>query len=271
MSTKLVSHMFSRLVWVGGFLFMGLGFVAQATALHFGTLSVVQPLLVSELLITVVVLWTWYGEALRARDAMASVTATAGLGLFLALAAPTESSFSPSRGLWILVAGVCALSALMFVGLGLRGPSWWRALSLGTGASIGFALTAALTKPVTDAFAAGVGPLLTSWATYAMALGGLFSFFVMQSAFSAGPFAASQTTLILVNPCVSVVLGVVLFHESLHHEPARVIGEVVAIVATVIGAVAVTTSPLVAGAHGDSHHLTGRGRYARWRERRRST
>ena len=37
----------------------------------------------------------------------------------------------------------------------------------------------------------------------------------MQSAFQVGPFAASQSTLILVNPFVSIAVGHVLFGETL--------------------------------------------------------
>jgi drug/metabolite transporter (DMT)-like permease len=191
LSTKLISHMFSRLVWVGGFLFMGLGFVAQATALHLGTLSVVQPLLVSELLITVVLLWGWYGHVLRRRDIVATVATTCGLAAFLALAAPRESSFVPPVSLWLEVDSLNVALVLASAVLSRRGPTWWRALALGAGASVGFAFTAAVTKPFTDAVTAGPASLVSSWATYALILGGPTSFFLMQSAFSAGPFAAS--------------------------------------------------------------------------------
>ena len=49
---------------------------------------------------------------------------------------------------------------------------------------------------------------------------GLGSFVIMQSAFQVGPFAASQSTLILLNPFVSIVVGRVLFGEALPPGPS---------------------------------------------------
>ena len=55
-SLGLVRHMVQRRIWLVGFAIMALGYAAQATALHLGTLDVVQPLLVSELIILVMIL-----------------------------------------------------------------------------------------------------------------------------------------------------------------------------------------------------------------------
>ena len=68
---------------------------------------------------------------------------------------------------------------------------------------------------MTDKLVAGWGPLFSSWQLYALAVIGLGSFLIMQAAFQVGPFAASQSTLILVNPFVSIVVGAVLYGESL--------------------------------------------------------
>ena len=103
---------------------------------------------------------------------------------------------------------------LLFVAIGSKGSPLRRALSLGAGASVGFALLAAITKSMTDVLLRGIGPLFSSWQLYALALIGLGSFIVMQSAFQVGPFAASQATLILVNPFVSIVIGLSLIHIS---------------------------------------------------------
>ena len=193
MSARLVTHMFTRVIWLGGFVLMGAGFLAQAAALHAGSLTIVQPILVSELVITVLVMWLYFGLDLTAHDAVATVMTTAGLSFFLFLAAPSAGSQTPSHLAWALTSGVTAVVALAFVLAGRRGPSWWRALALGAAASVGFALTAALTKTMTDALAHGIGPLVRSPATYGVVLVGLGSFFIMQSAFQAGPFAASQS------------------------------------------------------------------------------
>jgi hypothetical protein len=273
-SLGLVRHMVQRRIWLVGFAIMALGYAAQATALHLGTLDVVQPLLVSELIILVMILWLWYFTPLRARDLLASGATAIGLGVFLYVASPSNGSRVPSDGRWLGAGVATVIAVALLVALGSRGPAWRRALLLGAGASTGFALLAAITKSMTNVLVAGVGGVFTSWQLYAIAVVGLGSFLIMQSAFQVGPFAASQAALILVNPFVSILVGHVLFGESLRGGAARVTLEVLSLAVMVAGALGVASSPLVAQVHdesGDEHLLKGRGRYARWVAQRSAT
>jgi hypothetical protein len=273
-SLGLVRHMVQRRIWLVGFAIMALGYAAQATALHLGTLDVVQPLLVSELIILVMILWLWYFTPLRARDLLASAATAIGLGVFLYVASPSAGSRVPSDGRWLGAGLATVIVVAILVALGSRGPTWRRALLLGGGASIGFSLLAAITKSMTNVLVAGVGGVFTSWQIYAICVLGLGSFLIMQGAFQVGPFAASQAALILVNPFVSILVGHVLFGESLREGTARVTLEVVSLVVMAVGALGVASSPLVAQVHdesGDEHLLKGRGRYARWMAQRSAT
>jgi drug/metabolite transporter (DMT)-like permease len=271
MGTGIISHALRSPIWILGFVCMGGGFVFQALALHAGSLAVVQPLLTTELFFVVVVLWFWYSVPVRARDWAFSALTIAGLATFLVVLAPTSSGHTPTRSAWIssIVAILAVMGALLVASR--TGPPWWRALSIGAAASVGFALTAALTKSFTDAFGHGIGTVLTTWETYGLAVVGLGSFYLMQNAFHAGPFAASQSTLILVNPFVSVALGSWLFDEKLPHSAAAVTIGVAAAIVFLAGAIGLCTSPLIAGVHGtddDVQMLAGRGRLARWQASR---
>jgi len=62
-SMSLVRHMVQRKIWLFGFAIMAGGYGLQATALHLGSLNLVQPLMVSEMVILVVILWLWYFPA----------------------------------------------------------------------------------------------------------------------------------------------------------------------------------------------------------------
>jgi hypothetical protein len=97
----------------------------------------------------------------------------------------------------------------------------------------------------------------------------------MQAAFQVGPFAASQSTLILVNPFVSIIVGSVLYGESLRGGALFLTLEVASLLVMVLGALGLSSSPLVAQVHeetaSDHHLLAGRGRYARWRKTRSSS
>jgi hypothetical protein len=139
---------------------MALGYGAQAVALHLGSLNVVQPILVSELIILVLVLWLWYSTPLRPRDLAAAFATALGLGLFLFVSAPSVGAKVPGGALWWTVGAVIVAAIALFVLLGRRGPPWWRALALGAGASIGFALLSAITKSMTNQLVAGWGAFL---------------------------------------------------------------------------------------------------------------
>lgn len=265
-SMSLVRHMVRRPIWVLGFVIMAGGYAAQAVALHLGSLNVVQPLKVSELVILVVVLWLWYATPMRARDVVSAILTATGLGVFLFVAAPAVGHRFASDERWIVVGLVTAGAVGILVALGSWGSARRRALLRGAGASVGFALVAALTVSVTNALVAGPAALFSSWQLYALCAAGLCSFVIMQSAFQVGPFAASQSALILVNPFVSIVVGRALFGEALRGGPLHVTVEVLALAVMVGGAVGLTTSPLVANVHEHvegGHRLTGRGRYAR--------
>lgn len=270
-SLGLVRHMVQRPIWILGFVVMALGYAAQAVALHLGDLNVVQPLLVSELVILVFILWLWYSTPLRPRDIAAALATALGLGVFLAISAPSAGTRVPSNALWLGVGLVIVGAVVVLVILGSRGPAWWRALLLGAGASTGFALVAAITKSMTNVLVAGWAPLFTSWQLYALCVIGLASFVIMQSAFQVGPFAASQSTLILLNPLVSIAVGHVLYGEDLRGGALLTSLEVIAIAVMLAGAVGLSSSPLVASVHEEievSHLMKGRGRFARWRQHR---
>ncbi|MDE3083000.1 MAG: DMT family transporter [Acidobacteriota bacterium] len=267
-SLGMIRHMIQRPVWLGGFVIMFLAYCAQAVALHLGSLNIVQPLLVSEWVLLVLVLWLWYGTSLAPRDLAAAAATAIGLAMFLAVADPRDGSRVPSTTLWLALGGVITVVVAALVLLGRHGPAWWRALSLGAGASVGFSLVAAITKSMTAELMTGWAALFGSWQIYSLAVVGTVSFVIMQSAFQVGPFAASQSSLILTNPFISIVIGALAFDESLRGGALYRSFEVVSLLVMVVGVIGLATSPLVAGVHSEdegTHLLAGRGLLARRR------
>jgi hypothetical protein len=266
----LVAHAVRRPVWLFGFAGMLGAFALQALALRTGALAVVQPLLTCELFFVVLVLRVWYAVPVRARDWLLCVLAVGGLSTFLVTLAPSNAGRVPGLGPWITAGVAIAFAVLALIAASRMGPPWWRALLLGAAASVGFALTAALTKAFSIAFSGGIPHVFATWQTYALCVVGLCSFLLMQHAFHAGPFAASQSTLILVNPFVSVALGALLYGESFPHGAGTIALGGVGVVAFALGAVGLCASPLIAGVHDgdDVQLLSGRGYVARLRTER---
>jgi drug/metabolite transporter (DMT)-like permease len=218
---SLLAHAMRRGVWLAGFALMIVSFLLQAVALHFGRLSQVQPILVTELLFLVFILSTWFGFKSGLREWLSVALASAGLAGFLVFAAPKGGNRLPSDLGWVVVGGSCVTGIIVSVILALRGPRWWRAAMFGTAAAIGYAFTAAMTKVVTHYAAQNFWGIFVHWETYGLVVFGILSVFLTQNAFHAGPIGASQAALVLVDPLVSIGIGIALFGDNMQTAGAR--------------------------------------------------
>ncbi|HEY4929071.1 MAG TPA: DMT family transporter [Acidimicrobiales bacterium] len=252
MNIKLIRHALSNAIWFLGLAMIVVGFLCQAVALHFGQLSSVQPLVTTELLFLVLILGVWFRYRLAWREWGGSLAAAGGLATFLVVAAPGGGNIVPNRHAWIVVFVVIGAVSAGCATLGFTGPRWFRAAMFGSAGAVLFALSAALTKQFTTLVSEGWGHVFTDWVTYAMVATGVVGLFLIQSAFHAGPITASQAAITIVDPIVSVVIGIYLFHDRLDTAGWRLPVEVVAILVVVAGIMVLCTSPLVAGAKDDS-------------------
>jgi drug/metabolite transporter (DMT)-like permease len=253
---SLMTHALKRGVWLLGFVVMVGSFVAQAVALHLGDLSQVQPILTTELLFLVLLLATWFRFRIGLREWIGCVAAAGGLAGFLAFAQPGGGNLSPSNLGWLVAGSVCAGLVVLAVILALRGPRWWRAAMFGTAGAIGFAFTASLIKTVGDYVTADWTQMFVHWQTYGLAVCGVGSVFLAQNAFHAGPIAASQTALVLVDPLASIAIGIGLFGDNLRTAGAYGPLEALSLLIMFVGAVSVAHSPLISGMKGDDEGYT---------------
>jgi drug/metabolite transporter (DMT)-like permease len=264
---SLIRHAIRKRVWLAGFGLMLCSFVAQAAALHKGRLSEVQPILTVELLFLVVILSFWFRYELSLRDIIGVGLFVLGLAGFLIFAAPVGGHAHPSATEWIAVGVSCAgVVALCVVGA-QRGPRWWRAAMYGAGAAISFAFTASCTKVVADIVSVNAVSIFWHWETYALAGAGSMAVFLTQNAFHSGPIAASQSTLVLIDPLASILIGVFLFGDDLRTSGAWGPLEALSLLVLFVGAVLLSASPLVAGARsentGEFERLAHRARHRR--------
>jgi drug/metabolite transporter (DMT)-like permease len=251
MRLSLLTHAFRRGIWLLGFFFMVCAFLFQAFALHVGRLSVVQPILTAELLFLVFILGTYFGYKVRAREWIGATAIAAGLSGFLVFAQPGGGERVPSTEEWIVGGGVSAVVIAASVLATRWGPRWWKAAMFGTAAAMAFAFTAALIKVVSDYVARDWVNLITHWQTYALIVFGVTGLFLAQNAFHAGPLAASQSTLVLVDPLFSIVIGIALFGDSLRTSEPWGPLEAISLLVMFVGAVFLSHSPLVTGLKGE--------------------
>jgi hypothetical protein len=251
---SLITHALKRGVWLCGFVFIVATFLLQSVALHIGRLSQVQPILTSELLFLVLLLATWFRFRIGLREWLACLAAAGGLAGFLAIAQPGGGKLTPTNTEWIVAGSICGAAAALAIVAALHGPRWWRAAAFGAAGAVGFAFTASLIKVVGDYVTADWVQMFGHWQTYALALCGVASLFLAQNAFHAGPIAASQSALVLVDPLASILIGIGLYGDHLRTAGADGPLEALALTVMFVGAGSIAHSALVSGMKGDDAH-----------------
>src|SRR5208283_4125993 len=147
---RLVGYLFRQPLWLLGWIAAVGGFAFQAVALHYGQLSVVQPILDTELVFVLVLRRVWIRQDV-ARAAWAAVLVVCGaLAVFLAVAEPTGGHLTPETAEWLsallVFGGVMALLAV----LGMQGSPTRRTALFAVAAALAWALMATFLKTATE-------------------------------------------------------------------------------------------------------------------------
>jgi hypothetical protein len=96
-----------------------------------------------------------------------------------------------------------------------------RAAVFATATAVLWAVEATFIKSATDALLqGGVAGLFRSWTLYALVAAGVGGLTTEQLALREGPLRVSQPFIVIVDPVVSVIYGLVLFREHLTTSPA---------------------------------------------------
>jgi hypothetical protein len=259
-------------VWLLGFCCLLGGFAFQITALHFGPLALVQPILAVELLLVFgyLALRGRVGEGHRAswREWGAVIAMSVGISVFLRAAAPTGGQeHAPALAWW--VSGLATLGAVMIAIAAVRGGSpTRRAAGLGIATGIAWGFVAAVIKELSSHISDGPAAIFGSWSVYVLVTVGSAAMLLASHAISAGPLAASQPGFTIGDPVVAILLGTFLFREHLGTSPAALAAEVIGLIVLAFGVWTLSGSRLITGAphvrpnpkagEGDSRELTRR-------------
>ena len=221
--------------WLLGALFLAGTFGFQALALYFGPLSVVQPVLVLELVFTLGLRAFLLHDDIASRTWSAALVICVGLASFLVVASPSEGTHVPDARQWMVAVTSRGLIVLVLLLLSRYGSPARRAALFGAATAIVWSVDAAFVKQTVDVLARS-GPLglLAHWPLYAMIATGVLGTVLLQSAYAVGPLAASQATMLIVDPLASIALGIEIFHEHLSTGPGYLLGAVASL--AVLGA-----------------------------------
>jgi hypothetical protein len=234
-----------------------IGFALQVVALNFGSLALVQPILVCDLVFAVLILWfvrrrPGTGPAGPARQTgivFAGVAATViGLAGFLAIGRPSSGTSQVSLGALpplavglVVVVGGCLAVAARNLSL--------RPLALALACGVSYGVAAFSVKLLTAEFGGGLSEVFTNWPVYVFAVAGPAGFVLNQDAFQQGRFLAPvQAVITAADPVISIVLGILWLNVRLRSSPADIAGVVVSLLLMITGIVLTANdAPVAAG------------------------
>ena len=195
-------------------------FVFQAAALKNGQLSIVQALLVTELVFGLLLRKIW----IRPGDTSRRM----GLGRAHLRRARRVRRRRPAAGrrptptahAWAGVLATFGGAAAVMTLAARWGSPRRRAALYAAAAAIVWALVATFIKTATETLTeSGVAAVFTHWPVYALAAGGAAGVVLVQAALHVGPLSVSQPLLVIVDPSVSVILSAWLFQERYTRGP----------------------------------------------------
>jgi len=210
----LVAFLIRQPLWLLGWAAAAAGFVFQAVALHSGQLSIVQPILVTELVFALVLRRLWVHQHIARMAWTAALVTCAALAAFLTAAKPHGGRLQPGAADWLSAVAVFGGAVGVMAVMARWGSPVRRAALYATATSITWALMAAFIKATTNVLVA-YGPVdaLAHWPVYALVASGILGSVLQQAALQVGPLSVSQPLIVVVDPAVAIVLSVWIFDE----------------------------------------------------------
>jgi drug/metabolite transporter (DMT)-like permease len=215
-SGAIVTSWIRQPAWWAGTLGAIGGYVFQALALAHGSLLLVQPLLVSSLLFVLPLGARFSNQHVRGRDWLWALLLTAALTVFVLVGQPREGHYRPPVPAWTVALATSVPVVIGCVLVARRRAGRPRAMLLAGAVAVLLGMVAVLTKVSTHRLAVhGWHGLLTVPAPYLLVALAVTVTVLQQSAFHAGALQASVPIMLVGEPIVAVLLGVVILGEHL--------------------------------------------------------
>jgi drug/metabolite transporter (DMT)-like permease len=215
-STIMVLTLLRRPLWWAGTAAAVAGYVFQALALAYGSLLLVQPILVSALLFALPLSARLAHRRVTRGEWLWALLLTVALAVFVVLAKAQPGDYDTSLPLSALVALICTAAVTACVIVAVRTMGWRRAVLLAVAVGVLFGVVAVLTKLVMHLLThEGLRSVLTTPVLYLLAVLGIVAVILQQSSFHAGSLQTSVPTMLVLEPVIAVALGAVVLGEHL--------------------------------------------------------
>ena len=245
--------------WLAGIGLMVIGMSLGAVALGMGDITLVEPLLATNLLFAMALARRLTKQRLG-RSGWAGLWLLAGGVTAFIVAGRPRGGTSETESMWHwLIMGMVLGTALLLAALAKRARISVEAALLGVAAGLIYGLQDALTRMSGERFGeGGWNALLTTWQPYAIVVLGVLALVLVQSAFETAPLRMSLPALTAAQPLAGIACGVGFLGDRLEVTPGALAWEGIGIAAVVTGIVLIGSHPAMppgAGRAEDSREL----------------
>ncbi|MEU8786169.1 DMT family transporter [Streptomyces sp. NPDC048637] len=246
LSVRLLLDLVRMPLWLAGIGLMVVGMALGAVALGMGDITLVEPLLATNLLFAMALSRRLTRQRLG-RSGWAGLWLLAGGVTAFIVAGQPQGGRSNADPMWQwLIMGVVLGTALLLAAVAKRERVHvsLEAALLGVAAGLIYGLQDALTRISGERFGnGGWSALLTSWQPYTIVVLGVLALVLVQSAFESAPLRLSLPALTAAQPLAGILCGVGFLGDRLRVTPGALAWEVIGIVAVVAGIVLIGSHP----------------------------
>ncbi|WP_028801663.1 DMT family transporter [Streptomyces sp. 142MFCol3.1] len=230
--------------WLGGIGLMVCGLVLGAIALGKGELSLVEPLLATNLLFALALSRHRTKQPLGRQGWAGLALLAGGVTAFIVAGQPEggDAVTDPLRH-WLIIGIVIGL-ALLLTTYAKRSRLSAAPMLLALAAGLLYGVQDALTRVSGQRFGdGGWGELLTGWQPYVVLVLGVTGLILVQSAFETAPLRMSLPALTAAQPIAGIVCGVGFLGDRLRMDAGALAWEAAGLAAVVVGIVLLGLHP----------------------------
>jgi hypothetical protein len=258
LSPRILADLVRQPLWLTAVAANIAGFALQVVALDFGSIALVQPILVCDLVFAVLIARVLNRRTDKPRPPAARVftgiaATTLGVAGFLAIGQPSAGRAQVGPGVVPPLVIALMLAATGCFAILTRNHDL-KPLALALACGVSYGVAAFAVKLVTEEFSGGPAEVFTHWPIYFFAVAGPAGFILNQDAFQQGTYLSPvQAIITAADPVISIALGVAFLGVRLRSAPADTAGEVLSLL-LMTGGIVITArhapqaeSPVTAG------------------------
>lgn len=217
----------------------------QAAALAFGSLLVVQPILVLSLMLTLVLSARVERRRMTRAETVWAIILTASVAVVVILGRPQPGQRDVAAWEWALVTALGLAAGVAAFAFAYRRSPATKALTYGLTCGAVYGYLAVFAKVAMDELVrGGVAAMLSAWQFWAVLISAVVGVLVQQYAFGAGNLATSLPASKVAEPLLALALGYLLLGETFAVGSLGVVVMVASISVMLVAAVQLTRASL---------------------------